>query len=275
MEIVKNWKIHILAVVVVIIVELIGTKRFEFVILGLNLSIVLFPMLYAMIFGGFISWPKLKILNEKDMGQSGNVLMVLLILLMIKIGLGMGPELPRLMDAKFALILQEFGHFFGTIILGMPIAVALGMGKEAIGATYSLDREGNVAIIAEKYGLDSPEGRGVMAMYICGTVFGAVWVGILVGVVGGMGIFHPYALAMGVGVGSGSMLAAGMGALINIYPSMEGQIRAYAGAANLMSGVLGIYFALFVSLPIAIRFHRILSKLMGRKEEIAVEGGEK
>ena len=266
MEIVKNWKIHLLALGVAIVCELIGKR----VIAGI---ILLLPMLYAMLLGGFISWPKLKILNEKDMSQSGNVLMVMLILLMIKIGLGMGPNLPRLMDAKFALILQEFGHFFGTILLGMPLAVALGMGKEAIGATYSLDREGNVAIIAEKYGLDSPEGRGVMAMYICGTVFGAIWVGILVGVLAKMEIFHPYALAMGVGVGSGSMLAAGMGAIIEYYPHLEEQIRAYAGAANLMSGVLGIYFALFVSLPFAIKFYDFLQKIMGRKA--VQEGGGK
>lgn len=266
METLKNWKIHVLALIIAVISEKIGKQ----VLFGI---ILLLPMLYAMLIGGFISWPRLKILTEPDMKQSGNVLMVLLILLMIKIGLGMGPNIPKLMDAKFALILQEFGHFFGTILLGMPIAVALGMGKEAIGATYSLDREGNVAIIAEKYGLDSAEGRGVMAMYICGTVFGAVWAGILVGLIAKMEIFHPFALAMGVGVGSGSMLAAGMGAIIEFYPQYEEQIRAYAGAANLMSGVLGIYFALFISLPFAIRFYDVLNKLMGRKP--AVEGGNK
>ena len=59
MEILKNWKIHILALIVVIISESIGSFKY-----GL---IVLFPMLYAMVIGGFISWPRMKILNVKDM----------------------------------------------------------------------------------------------------------------------------------------------------------------------------------------------------------------
>lgn len=256
MEIIKNSKLHVIAFIVVMICELIGTKKFGYVLI--------LPMLWAMLIGGFISWPKMKILNLKDMDNAGGMLTTMLVLLITWLGLSIGPNLPKLMDAKLALLLQEFGHFFGTIIIGMPLAVALGMGREAVGATYSLDREANIAIIAERFGLDSPEGRGVMSMYICGTIFGAIWIAILAGFVASLDLFHPYALAMGVGVGSGSMLAAGSGAIVEYYPHMTEQIMAYAGAANLMTTILGIYFSLFISLPFAIRFHKFLSGLLGK-----------
>lgn len=258
MDLAKNWKVYLLALGIIVVCELVGTVKY-----GL---IVLFPMLYAMLLGTAISWPKFNILNERNMQHAGKVLSVLMVLLVAKLGTGIGPQLPQLMHAKAALLLQEVGHFFGTILLGMPIAVALGMGREAIGATYSIDREPNIAIISEKYGLDSPEGRGVMAMYICGTVFGALWVAILAGAVARMGIFHPYALAMGAGLGSGSMMAASSGAVAIVYPEMKDQIMAYAAAANLMTTVLGIYVALYISLPIAIKFYGVLEKIMGRKQ---------
>lgn len=262
MTVLKNVKLHIIALLVVVLCETIGTMKFS---IG-KFAIVLFPMLFAMIISGFISFPKWKIISVKEGDNAGKMLTIVLIPLITAIGLGIGPNLPELANAKFALLIQEFGHFFGTIIIGMPIAVALGMGREAIGATYSLDREGNIAIIAEKYGLNSPEGRGVMAMYICGTVFGAVWIGIFSSAIASLDIFHPYALAMGAGVGSGSMLAAASGSIIEFYPEMKEQILAYAGAANLMTGILGIYFALFISLPLAVKFYAILNRLFGRNK---------
>ena len=60
-------------------------------------------------------------------------------------------------------IFQEFGHFFGTMAIGLPIALLLGIKREAIGATFSVGREPSLAIIAEKYGMHSPEARGVLA----------------------------------------------------------------------------------------------------------------
>lgn len=139
------------------------------------------------------------------------------------------------------------------------------MKREAIGACYSIDREPNIAIIAERYGLDSPEGRGVMGMYICGTVFGALWVSILAGVIAQMGIFHPHALAMGAGIGSASMMAASTASIIASHPEWAETVQAYAAAANLLTTVLGIYFALFISLPVTVKVYGWMNSLRSKK----------
>ncbi len=263
-ELAKHWKVHLFAIAIVALCESMGPFRYKL--------IVLFPMLYAMVIGGFISWPRFKIMNEQQMVHAGKLLSITMLLLLVKLGLGIGPQIPNLMQAKLALMLQEIGHFTGTILLGMPLAVALGMNREAIGATYSIDREPNLAIIFERFGQDSPEGRGVMAMYVCGTVIGALWIAILTGAVAQLDIFHPYALAMGVGVGSGSMMAAGTGAIIGVYPEMKDGITAYAGAANLMTTALGVWVALYVSLPIAIKAYGIFARIFGRDKQ--EEGAE-
>lgn len=258
MNLLSNWKIHVLALLVVVVSEKIGMLKFGLVIL--------LPLLHAMIFGGILSYPKLNILSRKQMEIAANILPISMMLLIVKISLDIGPNVNMLFHSKGALLLQEVGHFFGTVLLGLPIAVMLNMGREAVGATYSIAREPNIAIIAERYGMDSPEGRGVMATYVCGTLFGAVWMAVLTSVIAKMGIFHPFALAMGSGVGSGSMMAASVGSIIASYPEMEQQIRAYAGAANLMSTILGIYVCLFVSLPLANKLYAMLTAFRKQKE---------
>lgn len=251
MDLIKNWKLHLLALIIVIVAESIGMHRFGLV--------VTLPLLYALVLGGIVSYPKFKILKLPEMDRAAKFMPIAMLVLLTKIGLGIGPNLEMLLNSGWALIMQEFGHFFGTLIFGLPVALLLGMKREAIGACYSIDREPNVAIIGEKYGLDSPEGRGVMGMYICGTVFGALWISILAGVVAGLGIFHPHSLAMGAGIGSASMMAAGTGSIIAAYPEAAETVGAYAAAANLMTSVLGIYFALFISLPVTVKIYELVT----------------
>ena len=62
-----------------------------------------------------------------------------------------------------------------------------------------------MALIGEKYGLDTPEGRGVMSVYIAGTVCGTIFFGIMASFLAALRIFHPYSLAMASGVGSASV----------------------------------------------------------------------
>ena len=155
----KNIKLHFIALCLVVISEYIGIVKFN---LGKGV-IALFPMLYAMIFGVLTKF--FKIANEKDMEDAGSLVSVTLLLLMAKYGTTIGPSFPKLVSASPALILQEFGNI-GTVLLGVPIALFLGLKRETIGATHSIAREPNVAIIADKFGLDSPEGEGVLGMYI-------------------------------------------------------------------------------------------------------------
>ena len=215
----KNIKLHFIALCLVVISEYIGIVKFN---LGKGV-IALFPMLYAMIFGVLTKY--LKIANEKDMEDAGSLVSVTLLLLMAKYGTTIGPSFPKIISASPALILQEFGNL-GTVLLGVPIALFLGLKRETIGATHSIAREPNVAIIADKYGLDSPEGEGVLGVYIVGTVFGTVFIGLLASFLAAYTPLHPYSLAMASGVGSASMMTASVGALSTLYPDMADTIAA-------------------------------------------------
>ena len=77
-----------------------------------------------------------------------------------------------------------------------------------------------------------------------------IGVAVLAGMLAQSGWFHPLALAMGAGVGSASMMAAATAPIVAVYPEFEQQIMALAGAANLLTTVLGVYFGLFISLPV-------------------------
>ncbi|OCG40005.1 DUF3100 domain-containing protein [Gilliamella sp. Bif1-4] len=259
MDILKDYKVHLLALVVVLACEFIGKQSIWI--------IAVYPMLYAMIIGGVISVPKLKILKLKNMNNASAIMIVTLMLLIAKLGVSVGPKIDMILkDAKLALIFQELGHFAGTILLGLPLAMILGMKREAVGATYSVAREPNIAIVADKYGLDSSEGRGVMAMYVCGTLYGAIWMSILASIMAKLDILHPYALAMGAGVGSGSMMAASLAPISDLYPEMTSEIKAYATTANLMSSIVGIYIYTLFSLPFASFLYNLFARLRRNKK---------
>ena len=263
MDLIRNFKLHLMALVVIVIAEWIGVQRFGLV--------VLLPLLYALVLGTILSFPRFHLVSSEQMDRAGRILSIGMLVLIVKIGLDIGPNIDMVLNSSWALIMQEFGHFFGTLIFGLPVALLVGMKREAIGACYSIDREPNVAIIAERFGMDSPEGRGVMGMYICGTVFGALWVSLLAGVVAQTGFFHPHSLAMGAGIGSASMMAAATAPIITVFPEAAETVKAYAAAANLLTSVVGVYFALFVSLPVTIRVYewaaRVFYKNRGRSSD--------
>ena len=132
MDLIKNFKLHALALVVVIIAEWIGVIRFGLV--------MFLPLFYALVIGGIISYPSFKIMKLPEMDLAARVLSVGMLILVTKIGLGIGPNLQMLANSSLALLVQEFGHFFGTLIFGLPVAFLVGMKREAIAACYSIDR---------------------------------------------------------------------------------------------------------------------------------------
>ena len=93
--------------------------------------------------------------------------------LIAKLAVSSGQSLGILLNVGPALIAQEFGNL-GTIFLGLPIALLLGFGKEAIGMTHSIGREPNVAIIIDKFGFSSPEARGVLTIFVIGSVISPI-----------------------------------------------------------------------------------------------------
>ena len=251
----KNIKLHLITLCLVIISEYIGIVRFN---LGRGV-IALFPMLYAMMFGILTSPNFTKRANEKEMTDAGSLVSVTLLLLMAKYGTTIGPSFPKIISASPALILQEFGNL-GTVLIGVPLAMFLGLKREVIGAAHSVAREPNVAIIADKYGLDSPEGEGVLGVYIIGTVFGTIFIGLLASFLAVYTPLHPYSLAMASGVGSASMMTASVGALSTLYPEMADTIAAFGASSNLLSGLDGVYMSLWLALPLTEFLYRKLNK---------------
>lgn len=274
-----NWgvvvQVFALALVVAALSEWLGPLPVE---LGIG-KVVLLPMIWALLMGlvlGLLSkrMPAPIKLNLPGQHFAAAVLSCALLLFIAKLGLLVGGSLPQLSKVGWALALQELGNLIGCILLGMPIALMLGIKREAIGATFSIGREPGLAIVGERFGMDSPEGRGVLAEYITGTLIGAIFISILAGLVTSLDIFHPYALAMGAGVGSGSMTAAAVGAVAAQHPEMADQIATYAAAANLIATTLGTYLTLFISLPLAVRAYRWMEPWLGRnRKAVAIDDG--
>jgi len=258
--------LFLLALVIVVIAEAIGNVSIP---VGTG-KIILLPLLWALLLGGAIGLlsprlpPPLRLSGAMQNAASAYLQPALLIFI-AKLGLLVGGSLPKILASGWALVFQEFGHFFGTMVFGLPVALLLGIKREAIGATFSVGREPSLAIIGERYGMDSPEGRGVLAEYLTGTVFGAVFIALLAGLITSLGIFNPLALAMGAGVGSGSMMAAASGAIAaQQSPEVAKEVATFAAASNLVTTTIGTYFTLFLSLPFTIWAYGKLEPILGR-----------
>ena len=251
----KNYKLHIIALVVVLVAELIGKHTFD---IGIG-TIVLLPMLFALVIGVLTTPKFLKIAKEKEMAEAGRLISITLMLLMAKYGTTIGPTIDTVIKSSPALILQEFGNL-GTVFLGIPLGILLGLNREVIGGAHSISREPNVALIAEKYGLDSPEGEGVLGVYIVGTVFGTIFMGIIASLLATSTPLHPLSLAMASGVGSASMMTASVGSLVELYPEMADKITAFGAASNLLSGLDGVYMSVFLAIPLAEKLYAKLKK---------------
>ena len=261
-----KFRLVLVALFIVLLAELFGPLQFK---LGPG-KVVLLPMLWALLLAA--AWgtaqrrlPAMARIDTGLQGLAGAMLNAGLLLFIVKLGLTVGAALPMLKQAGWALFFQEFGHAFGTLALGLPLALLLGIKREAVGATFSVGREGNLVIIGEKYGMVSPEGRGVLAEYITGTVLGALFIAVLAGFVTSLNIFDPRSLAMGAGVGSGSLMAAALGTITAQQPAeMVPMLTAIAAASNLLTAVVGFYFTLFLSLPACSWLYGKLEPVLGR-----------
>ncbi|MGW5861707.1 DUF3100 domain-containing protein [Streptomyces sp. NPDC055239] len=258
----KTLPIAGLALVIALVVQFIGELDID---LGIG-SVIVFPMVWGLLLGLLVSIQKFRPLGIDLQKVAAALVGVAVMLLVARLAFNIGPSLPTLAEAGPALLLQEIGHLLGTVAIALPLAVALRMGKATVGATFSLDREPSFAMVSEKYGPDSDQYRGVLAMYVFGTMFGAVFITLLTSLVSNWNIFDPLALAMGAGVGSGSMMAASSASIVAAHPGDEQAILGVAAVSNLITTILGVYVGIYLALPLADRFYRFLTR---RRRETA------
>ncbi|MEQ4794314.1 DUF3100 domain-containing protein, partial [Klebsiella variicola subsp. variicola] len=81
------------------------------------------------------------------------------------------------------------------------------------------------------------------------------------GSMGPLTALHPLALAAGSGVGSGSMLSAASGALINgLDEALAQQVLSVAAASNLLSSALGALSLTYLGLPLSEKIYKIFTR---------------
>ena len=251
----------------VIISELIGTIDIP---ITKNVVITIMPLIYTIILGLIFYLAKpIKWIKRKQARIAEGAMMLFIGVLIAKLAISSGQSIHLIFQMGPALILQEIGHL--ATILVLPIALLLGFKKESIGMTNSIGREPNVAVVVDKYGFNSPESRGVFAIFIIGTVIGTIFISFLVTLSLSFLPLHPYAFAMASGVGSASMNAAAIGPTLAAFPGMESSIEAFAGFSNLLSFCVGIYIVIFVALPITERLYNFLEPKIGRGSVVKVK----
>ena len=255
----------VLGLLLTAVAELIGAHTFH---LGIG-SVTLYPLVWGVLLGGVVSIQRIRAVPVRVQQIAGQLVQVGILLLSARLAFVVGANLPVLKHVGAALLLQELGHLLGTVAFALPVAVLLKMGRSTVGACFSIDREGSFAMVAERFGPDSDEYRGVLAMYIFGTVVGALYISLLASFLAHAGIFDPLALAMGAGVGSGSMMAAATSSIASQYPAVAHQVLAVAAVSNLVTSFLGLYVGMYIALPLADRFYRLLTRNQPQTSTIA------
>ena len=257
----KDWRLHTLTFIVVLISEAIGTHKFN---LGPT-SLLLMPVVYAVILGLIAYFTPL--VKKKQAKNAEPMVFIAVALLIAKFGVEAGPALPKIIAAGPALILQELGNL-ATILISLPIAIMLGLKRETIGMTHSIGREVNLALITERYKTNSPEWQGVMSMYIFGTIFGAIFFSVFSSVLISILPLHPLSFAMATGVGSGVMTTAALGPLVEAFPNQASTLAAFSGTSNLLTSVTGLYMAIVFALPLTEKYYALVTKLKGKFSQV-------
>ncbi|KNF07566.1 protein of unknown function DUF3100 [Gottschalkia purinilytica] len=258
----KEYRIYIAAFLIIVISDLIGQHKIP---IGPGV-LVIFPIFYGLIGGTLLGPDLLKFFKKEESEAASPLVLVAIAPFIVKLGIMAGGNLSQLASMGPALLLQELGNL-GTIFISLPLAMMLGLKREAVGATHSINRETNLALISNVYGPDSDEMRGTLSIYIIGGALGTIFFGFLATLVASIGLFHPFALAMASGAGSGIMMASAATSLSHIYPEYADKIVMLAGASNTLTGITGIYASLFLALPLANKLYSILDPVINKKRE--------
>ncbi|KRN28752.1 hypothetical protein IV38_GL000957 [Lactobacillus selangorensis] len=259
-------KIYLMGLLFVIIASSIGELHFK---IGAGVFI-LFPIFYAIIFG-VVSGPQaLKFFNNKEVKLASKLVVVGICPFIVKLGITAGANLNTILSAGPALLFHGLGNLLG-IFLALPVAMLLGMRRDAVGASSSLNREYQVAIINNIYGADSEEASGSMAIYIVGGMIGTLYFGLMASIFAGTGLFAPKALGMASGVGAGIFMASASASLAEIFPHQAATITAMASASNTVISITGIYITMFLAVPLTDFLYKKLLPLFTPKTAKAGE----
>lgn len=254
-----EWKIFALAFVFILIADNIGQIKIP---VGKGMFI-LFPIFYAIILG-VISGPQvLKIVENKHVKAASKLVVVGICPFIAKLGITAGSNIETILQAGPALLFHGFGNLLG-LVLALPVAILLGMKREAVGACHSINREYHMALINNIYGPESAEARGSLSIYIVGGMVGTIYFGLMASVIGMTGWFHPQALGMASGVGAGIMMASASASLCAIYPDMAATISTMASVGETMAGITGIYITMFIAIPLCDKLYTILEPKLRR-----------
>ena len=252
-----EYKIYILAFLFIFAADSIGQVRIplgpgKFVFLAVFYSLLL----------GMVSGPELtKIVKTKEVKAASKLVIVAICRFIAKLENNAGASLSGSSQQQHSFAgIWKPGNYFSCNASGTPSWFE----REAIGATHSINRETIVALITDMYGPESPEARGSLSIYIVGGMVGTIYFGFMVSVVALTGIFHPYALGMASGVGAGIMMASATASLAEIYPAMADEISALASASETISGIDGIYMAIFIGIPLCNFLYKKLEPKIGR-----------
>ncbi len=259
-----------LVVLTIVVAESIGVRSVP--VTG-SITITLLPLVFAVVLTmvlGIPAWRKgilRRVYSPRNVGFSGAFLIVIMLPLMARYGADVAPRLGEIVSIGWVFLLQELGNL-GTVLLGLPVALLLGLRRHAIGSTLGLGREGELAYISEKYTLNSDPGRGVLSMYLMGTLFGALFFSFFAPVLLGTGI-DVRALAIASGMGSASMMTAASSTLAAQAPELQDTIVSYAAASQLLTSFIGTYTMVFLAVPL----QRAMYNLMMRGKDRLPAGG--
>jgi len=257
----KDYGLHLTVLLLVIIAEIIGPIEIN---VGNGISVSVMPLLYTMVLGLIFYLAKpIKWIQKRQAKVSEGAMMLFIGVLIAKLAVSSGHSIHLIFEMGPALILQELGHL-ATIFIALPVALLLGFKRETIGMTNSIGREPEVAVVVDKYGFNSPESRGIFALFIVGTIIGTVFISFLTSISVSLLPLHPFAFAMASGVGSASMNAASLAPTLAAFPSLETSIEAFAGFSNLLSFSIGIYIVIFIALPLTEKLYFFLEPKIGR-----------
>ena len=248
-----EWLIFALAFVFILIADSIGKIEIP---VGQG-KLILFPIFYAILLGILCRPQVLKVVKPKHVKAASKLVVVGICPFIAKLGITAGANIELILDAGPALLLHGFGNLLGPI-LAVPVAVLLGMKREAVGACHSINREYHMALINNIYGPDSDEARGSLSIYIVGGMVGTIYFGFMASVVGMLNWFHPQVLGLASGVGAGIMMASASASLCAIYPNMADTISTMASVGETIAGITGMYITMFIAIPLCDKYYCFL-----------------